>query len=297
MPDYFVESLFKDRMPDAAKLRAFGFSPAGGKYLYSTDIMDGQFRMCVTVARNGEVGARLVEISFNEEYSLHLVSSAGGQFVGRVKEEYGRVLADISEKCFERNIFKSAVAKKVIAYVRKKYGDEPEYLWEKFPSNAVFRRKDNRKWYGAILTVQKNRLGLEGSVWRMNDDGEPSSTAGRPILGQIQSAGLSDILIVVVRYFGGIKLGVPGLINAYRSAAADAVSNGRIVEKTAAETFAVTFDYTGMDRVMRVMKDMGLSPLRFDTDNVCRLEMSVRLRDTDRFIQRMTEAEAKVEHI
>lgn len=162
MPDYFVESLFKDRMPDAAKLRAFGFSPAGGKYLYSTDIMDGQFRMCVTVARNGEVGARLVEISFNEEYSLHLVSSAGGQFVGRVKEEYGRVLADISEKCFERNIFKSAVAKKVIAYVRKKYGDEPEYLWEKFPSNAVFRRKDNRKWYGAILTVQKNRLGPEG---------------------------------------------------------------------------------------------------------------------------------------
>ena len=154
-----------------------------------------------------------------------------------------------------------------------------------------------KEYYDARHHCYAYRLGLEGSVWRMNDDGEPSSTAGRPILGQIQSAGLSDILIVVVRYFGGIKLGVPGLINAYRSAAADAVSNGRIVEKTAEETFAVTFDYTGMDRVMRVMKDMGLSPLRFDTDNVCRLEMSVRLRDTDRFIQRMTEAEAKVEHI
>lgn len=154
-----------------------------------------------------------------------------------------------------------------------------------------------KEYYDARHHCYAYRLGLDGSVWRMNDDGEPSSTAGRPILGQIQSAGLSDILIVVVRYFGGIKLGVPGLINAYRSAAADAVSNGRIVEKTAAETFAVTFDYTGMDRVMRVMKDMGLSPLRFDTDNVCRLEMSVRLRDTDRFIQRMTEAEAKVEHI
>ena len=134
-------------------------------------------------------------------------------------------------------------------------------------------------------------------MWRMNDDGEPSSTAGRPIFGQIQSAGLSDILIVVVRYFGGIKLGVPGLINAYRSAAADAVAHGRIVEKTATETFAVTFDYTGMDRVMKVMKDMGLSPSRFDTGNECRLEMSVRLRDSDRFVQRMTDAEAKVEHI
>lgn len=162
MPDYFVESLFKDRMPDTAKLRAFGFSFVGGRYVYCTDILDGTFRMNVTVARNGEVGAKLMEISSNEEYSLHLVSSAGGKFVGCVKSEYGRVLAEISEKCFDMDIFKSAGAKKVISYVRKKYGDEPEYLWEKFPSNAVFRRKDNKKWYGAILTVQKNRLGLYG---------------------------------------------------------------------------------------------------------------------------------------
>ena len=154
-----------------------------------------------------------------------------------------------------------------------------------------------KEYYDARHHCYAYRLGLEGNVWRMNDDGEPSSTAGRPIFGQIQSAGLSDILIVVVRYFGGIKLGVPGLINAYRSAAADAVAHGRIVEKTATETFAVTFDYTGMDRVMKVMKDMGLSPSRFDTGNECRLEMSVRLRDSDRFVQRMTDAEAKVEHI
>ena len=154
-----------------------------------------------------------------------------------------------------------------------------------------------KEYYDARHHCYAYRLWLEGNVWRMNDDGEPSSTAGRPIFGQIQSAGLSDILIVVVRYFGGIKLGVPGLINAYRSAAADAVAHGRIVEKTATETFAVTFDYTGMDRVMKVMKDMGLSPSRFDTGNECRLEMSVRLRDSDRFVQRMTDAEAKVEHI
>ena len=122
-----------------------------------------------------------------------------------------------------------------------------------------------KEYYDARHHCYAYRLGLAGDVWRMNDDGEPSSTAGRPIFGQIQSVGLSDILIVVVRYFGGIKLGVPGLINAYRSAAADAISNGRIVEKTATELFSVTFDYAGMDRVMRVLKDMGLSPLRFDT--------------------------------
>lgn len=154
-----------------------------------------------------------------------------------------------------------------------------------------------KEYYDARHHCYAYRLGLAGDVWRMNDDGEPSSTAGRPIFGQIQSAGLSDILIVVVRYFGGIKLGVPGLINAYRSAAADAISNGRIVEKTATELFSVTFDYAGMDRVMRVLKDMGISPLKYTAESECRMEMRVRLRDTDTFVMRMGEAEAKVEHI
>lgn len=154
-----------------------------------------------------------------------------------------------------------------------------------------------KEYYDARHHCYAYRLGLNGDVWRYNDDGEPSSTAGRPIFGQIQSAGLSDILIVVVRYFGGIKLGVPGLINAYRSAAADAISNGRIVEKTATELFSVTFDYAGMDRVMRVLKDMGISPLKYTAESECRMEMRVRLRDTDTFVMRIGEAEAKVEHI
>ena len=154
-----------------------------------------------------------------------------------------------------------------------------------------------KKYYDARHHCYAYRLGPEGSIWRQNDDGEPSSTAGRPIFGQILSAGLSDILIAVVRYFGGIKLGVPGLINAYRSAAADAIANGRIVEKTATENFAVTFDYAGMDRVMRVLKDMGISPSLYTAESECRMEMKVRLRDIDRFLKRMTDAEARVERI
>ena len=94
-------------------------------------------------------------------------------------------------------------------------------------------------------------------------DGEPSSTAGRPIYGQILSRELSDVLIVVVRYFGGIKLGVPGLIRAYKAAAADALDHAEVVEKVASEGYAVTFDYVAMDRVMRVLKDMGIAPSRY----------------------------------
>ena len=154
-----------------------------------------------------------------------------------------------------------------------------------------------KKYYDARHHCYAYRLGLNGDVWRYNDDGEPSSTAGRPIYGQILSRELSDVLIVVVRYFGGIKLGVPGLIRAYKSAAADALDHAETVEKVASELFSVTFDYTAMDRVMRVLKDMGISPLKYIAESECRMEMRVRLRDTDTFVMRMGEAEAKVEHI
>ena len=87
------------------------------------------------------------------------------------------------------------------------------------------------------------RLGHLGDSFRSNDDGEPSGSAGRPILGQIDSAGLSDVLVVVVRYFGGIKLGIPGLIRAYKTSTSDALSNARVVEKTASRNFRLDFPY------------------------------------------------------
>ena len=96
------------------------------------------------------------------------------------------------------------------------------------------------------------RIGHKGDVFRANDDGEPSGSAGRPILGQIDSAGLSDILIVVVRYFGGIKLGIPGLIRAYKTSTADALAAATIVEKTACQYFTVEFEYLQMNSVMNL---------------------------------------------
>ena len=121
------------------------------------------------------------------------------------------------------------------------------------------------------------RLGYKGDRFRANDDGEPSGSAGRPILGQIDSLGLSDVLVVVVRYFGGIKLGIPGLIRAYKTSTADALAQAEIVEKVAGKTFRVKFDYLSMNSVMKVLKDMGLQPSAQDFGLDCSLDVRVRL--------------------
>lgn len=120
------------------------------------------------------------------------------------------------------------------------------------------------------------RLGPAGMLYRMNDDGEPSGTAGRPIYGQILSNGLSDLLVTVVRYFGGTKLGVPGLINAYRTAAEEALSAAVPVSKVVTDRIDVTFDYPRMNNVMKIIKDCGATVIRQETDQQCRLSFSIR---------------------
>jgi len=133
------------------------------------------------------------------------------------------------------------------------------------------------------------RLGHLGDVFRANDDGEPSGSAGRPILGQIDSAGLSDILVVVVRYFGGIKLGIPGLIRAYKTSTADAIANATIVEKIACERFKITFDYLSMNDVMKVVKDLELKMSEQEYGLECTASVSVRLTLVDSFKERMSD--------
>ena len=131
------------------------------------------------------------------------------------------------------------------------------------------------------------RLGYKGDRFRANDDGEPSGSAGRPILGQIDSLGLSDVLVVVVRYFGGIKLGIPGLIRAYKTSTADALSQAEIVEKVAGKTFRVTFDYLSMNAVMKVLKDLGLTASGQEFGMDCAMDVRVRLSLEEDFRARM----------
>ena len=131
------------------------------------------------------------------------------------------------------------------------------------------------------------RLGWKGDVFRANDDGEPSGSAGRPILGQIDSLGLSDVLVVVVRYFGGIKLGIPGLIRAYKTSTADALSQARIIPKIAGTCYRIRFDYLSMNAVMKVLKDMGLPQSGQDFGTECSLLTRVRLSEDVAFRDRL----------
>ena len=148
-----------------------------------------------------------------------------------------------------------------------------------------------KKYHDARHHCYAYRLGHLGDRFRANDDGEPSSSAGRPILGQIDSRGLSDVLVVVVRYFGGIKLGIPGLIRAYRTATADALEQAGTVEKVAGKWFRLRFGYDKMNGVMKVLKDMDLRQKDQRFDNVmCSLRAWVRLSAQEDFLKRMTDA-------
>lgn len=126
------------------------------------------------------------------------------------------------------------------------------------------------------------RLGYEKLHFRANDDGEPSSTAGKPILGQIQSFDLTNILIVVVRYFGGTLLGVSGLINAYKNAAQDAINQAQVVEKLVEKNILIEFDYGVMNEVMKVFKDEKLQQIDPRFDLRCSISTFVRLSDVER---------------
>jgi len=135
------------------------------------------------------------------------------------------------------------------------------------------------------------RLGHEKLLFRANDDGEPSSTAGKPILGQIQSHDLTNILIVVVRYFGGILLGTNGLINAYRNAATDAVNQAEIVERVVEKQLLIEFGYEGMNEVMKVFKDEKLPQIDPQFDLLCQITTRVRLSDQIRISEELKKIE------
>lgn len=143
------------------------------------------------------------------------------------------------------------------------------------------------------------RLTPDRSVFRINDDGEPSGTAGRPILNVLLSKDITNTGIVVVRYFGGTLLGVPGLINAYKSAAEDALTNAAVVQKTLNDVYSITFGYLQINDVMRIIKEEGLAILSQNFDADCILRFSVRKTMTNRVLvklDKITGASIKYEY-
>ncbi len=137
------------------------------------------------------------------------------------------------------------------------------------------------------------RLGADMNLFRVNDDGEPSGTAGRPIMGQIKQFELTDILVVVVRYFGGILLGTSGLTTAYKHAAADALNNALIVEKIIENTIEVNFDYLAMNEFMMVLKEYQLVLQESHFDLTCKAKILVRKKLTEIVIEKL----GKIDHL
>ena len=144
-----------------------------------------------------------------------------------------------------------------------------------------------KQYYDARHCCYAYMLGPEQNAFRANDDGEPSSTAGKPILGQINSAGLTDILIVVVRYYGGVNLGTGGLIVAYRTAAADAIANATIEVRQVEETIKYDFTYPMMNDVMRIVKEMQPQVVDQQFDNTCSITLRIRKREAEQLRSRL----------
>lgn len=144
-----------------------------------------------------------------------------------------------------------------------------------------------KKYYDARHVCYAYMLGADRAEFRANDDGEPSSTAGKPILGQINSNLLTDILIVVVRYYGGVNLGTSGLIVAYREAAADAIAHAEIVTRQVEEVITYTFAYPQMNDVMRIVKEMNPRILSQTYDNTCEIRLSIRQSEAEQLRNRL----------
>jgi len=165
----------------------------------------------------------------------------------------------------------------------------PVYTEEQI-KERVAELKD--KYYDARHHCFAWQLGVDGKRFRANDDGEPSGSAGKPIHGQIKSHELTNILVVVVRYFGGTKLGVPGLIRAYKEATIDAINNGTIIEKTVNDVYQINFDYLVMNDMMRIVKEEKLNLTKQDFNLTCTVEFSLRQSEVAHVIGRIEKIES-----
>jgi uncharacterized YigZ family protein len=148
-------------------------------------------------------------------------------------------------------------------------------------------REYRKEYYDARHVCYAYVLGAERDEFRANDDGEPSGTAGRPVLGQINSKELTDVLVVVIRYFGGILLGTSGLINAYKEAAKNVLEQAEVVEKTVDCTFMVRFEYPLMNEIMRVIKEIDAQILSQNYETDCIINLSIRKSNVDMLLNKL----------
>lgn len=155
-----LENSLKDRKINYEKLLKYGFQKEKEQYIYKKKINNQQFEINVIIS-DKEAYSKLIDLESKIEFALVDIESAEGEFVGNLKQEYERVIENIIIECTSKEAFKSNQAKEIINYIEQKYKDKLEYLWEKFDNNAIWRNKQNRKWYGILFTLQKRKLGLD----------------------------------------------------------------------------------------------------------------------------------------
>ncbi len=155
----FEEKLYHRKL-NPQKLKDYGFKKNGVAYEYRTSVLDGSFTLFIAISQDGAIDTRLEEQPSGEEYVLYK-TDAVGSFVGKVRSAISDVIEDIAQRCFDTAVFKSLQTEAVIEYIRRKYGDELEFLWDKLPDAAIWRRKDTGKWYGIVMTIAAKRLGLD----------------------------------------------------------------------------------------------------------------------------------------
>ncbi|WP_336016271.1 MmcQ/YjbR family DNA-binding protein [Fusobacterium polymorphum] len=155
-----ITNFIKDKKIDFKKLEEFGFELIDNSYYYQTLLLKNQFKMSVKISLDNSIFTEIIDTETNEPYILYLIEKRSG-YSEKVYKEYSDILEKIKKKCFEDEIFKANYTKEVINYIKNKYGDELEFLWEKSPKNAVIRRKSSNKWYAVVLTVSKRKLNLD----------------------------------------------------------------------------------------------------------------------------------------
>lgn len=142
------------------KLIDLGFIKIDGVYLFQTEIMHHQFSLSIQVNQENKIISDVIDLSTHEKYVPYYTENANGNFIGQMRKEYQCIL-DKVKKCSSKNVFKSEYANLVIAYIKNKYNDDLEYLWDKFPEYAVFRNQENKKWYAILLIVEKRKIGID----------------------------------------------------------------------------------------------------------------------------------------
>lgn len=153
-----LDLIFKNKKVVFSKLEGFGFKKNKAQYKMTKTLSPSGFEMTVSISKSGKVSAEVADPDTGE-YTLHLTDSAGS-FVGEIREEYERTLSEIAEACFEPDVFREEQTKRLIEYVRGKYGRELEFLWEKYDDAAVWRRGDTGKWFAVIMIIPRSKLGL-----------------------------------------------------------------------------------------------------------------------------------------